>query len=316
MTNSPKADLKNIPIDLVVKNPENPRIFFRQEEMEQLYASIKNKGLLQPIAVYRDKDKYVILDGERRWRTFLKLNYSTIPAIIQEKPSPLENLLLMFNIHSNREQWDIFTIAMKIERVSHLLKSKLRAEPTEQQLSSETGTSRGVIRRCKTIIALPERFKDLIRAELEKPKKDQIYSEDFFLEMENSLKTVSKNYPNTVKNIDKVRDVLIKKYTNKVINNVVDFRKLTKIATAWKNVGFPKQKAETAITNLFLDNNISIDSVYKDTIETLYVDKKVINHANNFLTKLDNITVSDLDDPSLKKTLLKIRNKINNLLEE
>lgn len=316
MTNSPKADLKNIPIDLVVKNPENPRIFFRQEEMEQLYASIKNKGLLQPIAVYRDKDKYVILDGERRWRTFLKLNYSTIPAIIQEKPSPLENLLLMFNIHSNREQWDIFTIAMKIERVSHLLKSKLRAEPTEQQLSSETGTSRGVIRRCKTIIALPERFKDLIRAELEKPKKDQIYSEDFFLEMENSLKTVSKNYPNTVKNIDKVRDVLIKKYTNKVINNVVDFRKLTKIATAWKNVGFPKQKAETAIANLFLDNNISIDSVYKDTIETLYVDKKVINHANNFLTKLDNITVSDLDDPSLKKTLLKIRNKINNLLEE
>ncbi|MBK6936712.1 MAG: ParB/RepB/Spo0J family partition protein, partial [Chitinophagaceae bacterium] len=98
-----KADLQNVPVALIERNPENPRIFFRQEEMEQLYVSIRTKGLLVPISVYEDNGKYVIIDGERRWRTFLKLNYDTIPAIIQDKPTPLDNLLLMFNIHGLRE---------------------------------------------------------------------------------------------------------------------------------------------------------------------------------------------------------------------
>lgn len=309
-----KAELKNISVDLIDRNPENPRIFFRQEEMDQLYVSIKNKGLLQPIAVYRDNDRYVILDGERRYKTFLKLNYSTIPAIIQDKPDVLENLLLMFNIHSTREQWDIFTIAMKTERVLYLLKDKLNSEPTENQLSIETGLTRGVIRRCKMIIALPERFKDMLKLELEKPKKEQLFSEDFFLEMENSLKTVKNNFPNTLNNIDKVRDVLIKKYINKVINNVVDFRKLTKIATASKNLNFPAQKIEDSLVSLFEDNNISIDQVYRETVETLYEDKIITNNANNFLLKLEKLSLEDLKDKILRETLIRIKVQIENLI--
>jgi len=309
-----KAELKNISVDLVDRNPENPRIFFRQEEMDQLYVSIKNKGLLQPIAVYRDNDRYVILDGERRYKTFLKLNYSTIPAIIQDKPDVLENLLLMFNIHSTREQWDIFTIAMKTERVLYLLKDKLNSEPTENQLSLETGLTRGVIRRCKMIIALPDRFKEMLKLELEKPKKEQLFSEDFFLEMENSLKTVKNNFPSTLYNIDFVRDVLIKKYLSKVINNVVDFRKLTKIATASKNLNFPAQKIEKSLISLFQDNGISIDQVYRETVETLYEDKIITNNANNFLLKLEKLSIEDLKDEALRESLFKIKLQIENLI--
>ena len=309
-----KAELKNISVDLIDRNPENPRIFFRQEEMDQLYVSIKNKGLLQPIAVYRDGDRYVILDGERRYKTFLKLNYLTIPAIIQDKPDVLENLLLMFNIHSTREQWDIFTIAMKTERVLYLLKDKINSEPTENQLSAETGLTRGVIRRCKMIIALPERFKEMLKLELEKPKKEQLFSEDFFLEMENSLKTVKNNFPSTLKSIDIVRDVLIKKYLSKVINNVVDFRKLTKIATASKNLNFPAQKIENSLNSLFQDNNISIDQVYRETVETLYEDKIITNNANNFLLKLEKLSLEDLKDDTLREALFKIKLQIENLI--
>jgi ParB/RepB/Spo0J family partition protein len=309
-----KADLKNIPIELIDRNPENPRIFFRQEEMEQLYVSIKNKGLLQPIAVYKDKDRYVILDGERRYKTFLKLNYPTIPAIIQEKPTVLDNLLLMFNIHSTREQWDIFTIAMKTEQVLLLLKNENGAEPTENELSEETGMTRGVIRRCKMIIALPERFKDLLRAELEKAKKDQLFSEDFFLEMENSLKTVKNNFPETISNIDNVRDVLINKYLSKIINNVTDFRKLTKIATANKNLNVPREKIESSLKSIFQDNSISIENVYRETVETLYGDRVITKNANNFLYKLENLNATDLQDSALRETLIRIKNQIENLI--
>lgn len=310
-----KADLKNLPIELIDRNPENPRLFFRKEEMEQLYVSIKNKGLLQPIAVYKDGERYIILDGERRWRTFLKLNYSTIPAIIQEKPTRLDNLLLMFNIHSTREQWDIFTIAMKIEKVIELLTDKKGYTPTEIELSEETGMTRGTIRRCKTIIALPERFKELLKEELEKPKNEQIYSEDFFLEMENSLRAVKKNFPSTVENIDKVRDVLIVKYKDKVINNIVDFRKLTKIATAWKNIGFSKRKTINVLNSLFEYNDISIDKIYGQTVEGLYGDKAIFNNANNFFSKIESLSFEDLnDDNNLKEALIKIKNKIEILI--
>ena len=311
-----KADLKNIPIELIDRNPENPRIFFRQEEMEQLYVSIKNKGLLQPIAVYKDKDRYVILDGERRYKTFLKLNYPTIPAIIQDKPSVLDNLLLMFNIHSTREQWDIFTIAMKIERVFLLLKETNSNEPTESELSEETGMTRGVIRRCKMIIALPERFKDLLRSELEKPKKDQLFSEDFFLEMENSLKTVKNNFPETIKKIDEVRDVLISKYLSKIINNVTDFRKLTKIATANKNLNVSKEIIETSLISIFQNNLTSIENVYRDTVENLYGDRIITNNATNFLYKLENLNAKDMQDSGLRETLVRIKNQIENLIKE
>lgn len=310
-----KADLKNIPIELIDRNPENPRIFFRQEEMEQLYVSIKNKGLLQPIAVYKDNDRYIILDGERRYKTFLKLNYPTVPAIIQEKPTVLDNLLLMFNIHSTREQWDIFTIAMKTEDVLRLLKKQNGAEPTENELSEETGMTRGVIRRCKMIIALPERFKDILRAELEKAKKDQLFSEDFFLEMENSLKTVKNNFPKTISNIDQVRDVLIKKYLSKIINNVTDFRKLTKIATANKNLNVPSEKIESSLKNIFQDNSISIENVYRETVETLYGDRVITNNANNFLLKLENLNSNDLKDSMLRETLIRIKSQIENLIK-
>lgn len=312
---SEKAILKNIPIELVKRNPENPRIFFRQEELEQLLVSIKKIGLQVPISVYKDGEDYKIIDGERRWRTFLKLNYSTIPAIIQDKPTELENLLLMFNIHGLREQWDIYTIANKIEKVIELLKIENGDDPTEVAISEETGMTRGVIRRCKLIIALPQRFKDLIRVELEKPKKDQFYSEDFFLEMEQSLRAVNRNYPYLLTDIDFVRDILIKKYLNKIINNVTDFRKLTKIATAHKNLAFSQNRSEEAIQSIFEDNSIGIVDVFRNTVEPLYEDKIISSNANIFLLELESLGNQSNIDDELKSTLLKIRNYINELIK-
>ena len=308
-----KADLKNLPIGKIKKNPENPRIFFREEEMDKLYISIKAKGLLVPISVYEDKGEFYIIDGERRWRTFIKLNYETIPAIIQDKPTELENLLLMFNIHGLREQWDIYTIAMKIERVFNLLADKLKRDPTELELSEETGMTRGVIRRCKMIISLPDKFKTLLGEELIKPKKEQRFREDFFLEMENSLKTVNNNFPETIAEVDNVRDVLIEKYLDKTINNVTDFRKLTKIATAWKNINYSADETVKVLNLLFTRNHIGISDVYEQTFSSLYGDRVFNNNAKNFLLKLESIEINDIDK-QLREMLLMIKEKINSLI--
>src|SRR5262245_9884101 len=97
--------LADIPVGRILPNPENPRVNFRQGELEELQESIRQYGIQVPIAVFKRGGNYVLIDGERRWRCASKLNLRTIPALIQREPGALENLLLMFNIHALREQW-------------------------------------------------------------------------------------------------------------------------------------------------------------------------------------------------------------------
>jgi ParB family chromosome partitioning protein len=187
--------LREVPVDLVDRNPENPRLVFRPGELSQLTDSISRLGVQVPISVYRDGKRFVLIDGERRWKCSIKLNKKTIPAIIQEKPDPLSNLLLMFNIPALREQWDLLTIALKLPRVVDLLTERLRRIPNERDLSAETGLSPGIIRRCKLLMELPQQYTGMILQELQKPKSKQKLTEDFFIEMERSLKTVSRAMP-------------------------------------------------------------------------------------------------------------------------
>ena len=134
------------------------------------------------------------------------LNLKSIPALVQEKPSELENLLLMYNIHALREQWDYYTIASKLNRIIDLFNAETGSDPTEKDLSEATGLTRGQIRRCRLLLNLPERFKEMLLNELDLPKVQQKLSEDFFIEMERSLKTITKRIPAYEENLDDIRD--------------------------------------------------------------------------------------------------------------
>src|SRR2546426_4918360 len=135
------SELKQIPVDRIKRNEENPRLLFRQEEMDQLLESIREYGIQVPVSVYRTKGGYVLLDGERRWRCALKLNFKTVPALVQDQPDRLTNILLMFNIHAMREQWDLLTIALKLRDVVELLRHRRGRDPTEAELAKSTGLS-------------------------------------------------------------------------------------------------------------------------------------------------------------------------------
>jgi ParB family chromosome partitioning protein len=153
------SELRSISVDSIDKNPENPRVVFRPGELEELLESIRRYGVQVPIAVYKEKGRYVLIDGERRWRCCVKLNKKEIPALVREKPDALTNLLLMFNIHALREQWDLFTIALKLPRVIKLLSERSGRKPNERELADYTGLTRGMIRRCKLLWSYPIRTK-------------------------------------------------------------------------------------------------------------------------------------------------------------
>lgn len=320
MSQIKKQSLKMIAPSEIRPNPENPRLIFRQEEMESLMLSIDKYGIQVPITVYLDSGSYYLLDGERRWRCASKLGLKIIPAIIQDKPSELENLVLMYNIHALREQWDYYTIASKLERVIDLFHLENNSSPNEVTLSEMTGLTRGAIRRCQLLINLPDRFKKLLLVELEKPKLQQKLSEDFFIEMERALKTVTKRIPQYEARIDEIRDALVSKFERGKISAVTDFRQLSKIATALDNLDIKRGTTEEIIEQIFdPSNDMSIREAYEQSVAFEYEERKFYRYVEDIddflIDVLDEHKVNELDE-DLFDRLKRLHVTLSKLLED
>jgi ParB family chromosome partitioning protein len=301
--------LIQIPVEKIKRNPENPRIYFRQNELEELTESIRLYGVMVPISVFKEGQSYILIDGERRWLSSKKLNNASIPGLVQEKPTPLTNLLLMFNIHSLREQWDLLTIAVKLPRVISLLTDQSGRRPTEKQLSETTGLGRAVIRRSKLLMEMPDEYKNELLSELNLPKAKQQISEDLFIEMERALKTVERAMPEAISDKDKTRRILIDKYRSGIIQNVVDFRKIPKIASA-KKLAADDVKAAQVLSALFEKNEYSVVQAYQDTVSEAYTEKDLIARIRTVLDRLADIDPKQLDEElaiALQKLMVKIQ---------
>src|SRR6202171_1652228 len=75
--------IKELPVGKVVPNPDQPRMTFHEETLQELAASIREHGVLQPILVRPAGDDYQIIAGERRWRASKLAGKETIPAIVE-----------------------------------------------------------------------------------------------------------------------------------------------------------------------------------------------------------------------------------------
>ncbi|MEM9879850.1 MAG: ParB/RepB/Spo0J family partition protein [Pseudomonadota bacterium] len=79
--------LKELPLDLMLPNPDQPRTYFNTDLIAELAQSIKDRGVLQPILVRplkNDPGLYEIIAGERRWRAAQKAQLHKVPVIIQD----------------------------------------------------------------------------------------------------------------------------------------------------------------------------------------------------------------------------------------
>ncbi len=287
--------LENISPGNIFRNPENPRLIFRQDEMESLMVSIDANGILVPLTVYRENNDYILIDGERRLRCAKKLNLPSVPALIQDKPSELQNLLLMYNIHALREQWDYYTIASKLTRVIDLFRDDKGYEPNEIELSKSTGLTRGQIRRCRLLLDLPERFKDMLLEELQLPKSQQKLSEDFFIEMERALNAVVRRFPVYTENLESIRDTLVDKFRNGTIQAVTDFRQLSKIATAVDNLEVGREEVMSSLNEVFDGEcDISIREAYDEAVGFGYTEREANLRVQSLTNFFDDVITSDM----------------------
>jgi ParB/RepB/Spo0J family partition protein len=147
-------------------NPQNPRRIFDAAPLGVLRESIKANGILVPLTVYLEKrnDQYYILDGERRWRCAEAIETDpsdprrvVIPANVVDPPTPVANILWMFNIHNLREQWELMPTALSLEVLMNGL-----GETDDKRLSELTKVSMPQIKRCKTLLTYHKKYQAMM----------------------------------------------------------------------------------------------------------------------------------------------------------
>jgi ParB family transcriptional regulator, chromosome partitioning protein len=143
------ATLIDVPLDRVDPNPRQPRGTFDEDALEELAASIEAVGVLQPIVVRPNEDRFQIIMGERRVRAAKLADLTTIPAVVRltEEASLLRDALIE-NIH--REDLNPLEEAAAYE-------SLLRDfEVTHEELATRIGRSRsGITNALRLLKAAP-----------------------------------------------------------------------------------------------------------------------------------------------------------------
>jgi len=111
-----------IDIQKIVPDTEQPRKDFNAEKMFSLKKSVEKLGIKSPISVMRiEGGKYMIIDGERRYRTALDLGLKKVPAVIEEDMSETDRLVIQFNIQEQHAEWSPLEKAQAITKLAERL---------------------------------------------------------------------------------------------------------------------------------------------------------------------------------------------------
>jgi ParB family chromosome partitioning protein len=94
-----RGGVREVDVARIKPNPEQPRVQFDEEALDELAESIRERGVLQPILLRPAGDDYTIIAGERRWRAAQRARLHSIPAIVREiDESTMAELALIENI--------------------------------------------------------------------------------------------------------------------------------------------------------------------------------------------------------------------------
>ena len=145
-----------LPVAKIDPNPLQPRVDFDDQALRDLATSIQSDGVLQPVVVQRDQDRYILVVGERRLKACRLAGLPTVPAIIREIESEkLLEVTLVENIQ--RENLNPLEIAAALERMIADLGL------IHEELAERTGMSRTSITNHLRLLKLPLAVKDLLR---------------------------------------------------------------------------------------------------------------------------------------------------------
>ncbi|MCC5956262.1 MAG: ParB/RepB/Spo0J family partition protein [Natronohydrobacter sp.] len=147
---------QKLPVEKLVPNPDQPRRHFDDTALAELAASIREKGVIQPLIVRAKGDVFEIVAGERRWRAAQRAQVHEVPVIVREFT---DTEVLEIAIIENIQRADLNPIEegmgyrALIERFGH----------TQEKLADAMGKSRSHIANLMRLLNLPEDVQALLR---------------------------------------------------------------------------------------------------------------------------------------------------------
>lgn len=148
-----------LPIERLAPNPDQPRRDFDRESLEDLAASIRSKGIIQPLIVREDADRpghYQIVAGERRWRAAQMAQLHEVPAIVRVLD---DTEVLEVAIIENIQRADLNAI----EEAMGYRQLMDRFGHTQEKLAAALSKSRSHIANLLRLLTLPEAVLDWVR---------------------------------------------------------------------------------------------------------------------------------------------------------
>jgi ParB family chromosome partitioning protein len=154
---APPSPFREIPVGEIEPNPNQPRSEFTVSRLEELAASIRSKGVLQPVVVRAKKTGgFTLVAGERRWRAAQAAGLSTIPAIVREL-SDADSVEIALIENLQREDLTPLERATAYQRYLESFRS------TADELAARLGESRANVSNYLRLLRLPEEVRELLR---------------------------------------------------------------------------------------------------------------------------------------------------------
>lgn len=164
---------RNIAIDKIVPNENQPRTVFDDEKIEELAASIQHNGLLQPIIVRKYNGKYQIIAGERRYRACIVANLKEIPCLIAKyDDQQVDTFAIIENIQRENlsvieeakayqtlmkiYQYNQTELAEKVGKKQSTIANKLRLLKLSKPVQEALGNSEITERHGRALLGLEE----------------------------------------------------------------------------------------------------------------------------------------------------------------
>ncbi len=148
--------LLSLPLEDVERSPQQPRKRFDEARLEELAASIRTHGVVEPILVRRHGQRYRIVAGERRWRAAQRAGLKEIPALVREAT---DGEAFEIALVENLQRADLNAIE-EAEAYQALVAER---GLTQEQVAERVGKERSTVSNSLRLLKLPEDVRDAVR---------------------------------------------------------------------------------------------------------------------------------------------------------
>ena len=155
-TATPPEGVVQADIYMIDTNADQPRKTFDEERLNELAESLKRHGMVQPIIVHQNGERYTIVAGERRFRAARLAGFKTVPVIVKQfDDAEIQEIALVENLQ--RESLN------PIEEAAAIRFLMQQHDLTQEEVSSRLSKSRPAIANSLRLLSLPDSVQDMVK---------------------------------------------------------------------------------------------------------------------------------------------------------